>query len=362
MTLLKRPRGAPGSVGLFLFIMTAFFDYVLPPELIAQEPCPERDRARLLVVERANGQISHRLVRDLPHLLAPGDVTVFNDTRVLSARLVGKRAATGGRWEGLFLRALEDGLWEIIGQTRGRLREGETVRLEPGPLELQLRQRLDGGRWLAEPHPGGPVVALLEKHGQVPLPPYIRKGQAGSVDQERYQTVYGRNPGAVAAPTAGLHFTPELLANLESQGVDRAWVTLHVGLGTFRPITTEDPRQHQMHSEWGELPEATVAALQHCRERRGRVLAVGTTTVRVLETVAHAGPVRPWSGETSIFIHSPWEFRLVDALLTNFHLPRTTLLLLVGAFAGEALLERAYQVAIAERYRFYSYGDAMLIL
>lgn len=342
--------------------MSFFLDYELPPELIAQEPCPERDRARLLVVERRTGQLSHRTVRDLPELLNPGDLTIFNDTRVLAARLVGRRSKTGGGWEGLFLREAANGLWEIIGQTRGYLLEGETIRIDPGPLELHLRQRLGGGRWLVEPQPSGPASNLLERHGQVPLPPYIRKGQAGTVDRERYQTVYGRHPGAVAAPTAGLHFTPELLEHLERRGVDRSWVTLHVGLGTFRPIKTEDYRQHEMHAEWGELPASTVEAIQRCRERQGRVVAVGTTSVRVLETVGMSGPPRPWSGDTSIFIHPPWEFRLVDALLTNFHLPQTTLLLLVGAFAGEGLLERAYRTAIAERYRFYSYGDAMLIL
>jgi S-adenosylmethionine:tRNA ribosyltransferase-isomerase len=206
----------------------------------------------------------------------------------------------------------------------------------------------------------------LQQHGQVPLPPYIQRRRAGGVDtavndRERYQTIYAKNPGAVAAPTAGLHFTPRLFEQLAERGIETAFVTLHVGLGTFQPIEVEDYRQHHMHSEGGELPAATAAAIQTCHAARRRVVAVGTTTVRVLETVAASGAIRPWSGETNLYIHPPYTFKVVDALLTNFHLPRSTLLLLVGAFAGVELLRRAYMTAIEEKYRFYSYGDAMLI-
>jgi S-adenosylmethionine:tRNA ribosyltransferase-isomerase len=203
---------------------------------------------------------------------------------------------------------------------------------------------------------------LLQRHGHVPLPPYIRKGREQVGDRERYQTVFAERPGAVAAPTAGLHFTPGLLEKLEKRGINRAFVTLHVGLGTFQPVQVDDFRQHSMHSEWGELPAKTVEHIAACRHRKNRVIAVGTTSVRVLETVAASGPLRPWSGETSLYIYPPYAVRVVDALMTNFHLPRSTLLLLVGAFAGDELLRRAYATAIEQQYRFYSYGDAMLIL
>jgi S-adenosylmethionine:tRNA ribosyltransferase-isomerase len=340
-----------------------FLEYDLPAELIAQEPAAERDRARLLVVNRAAGALTHRVIADLPELLHPGDLLILNDTRVLPARLLGKRLRTSGKWEGLFLRALPDASWEMLCQTRGRLTEGERILVAPGPLELELLRRTATGHWLARPSDTQVAFELLRTYGQVPLPPYIRKGSAGEADRERYQTVYATRPGAVAAPTAGLHFTPRLLEQLAERGIPTARVTLHVGVGTFQPIQTEDFRQHRMHHEWGELPAATVAAIAACRQRQGRVIAVGTTTVRVLETAARADTdLRPWSGDTDLFIYPPYEFKLVDALLTNFHLPRSTLLLLVGAFAGVELIREAYRTAIAEKYRFYSYGDAMLIV
>jgi S-adenosylmethionine:tRNA ribosyltransferase-isomerase len=339
-----------------------FFDYDLPPHLIAQEPAPQRDQARLLVARRRDGSLAHHHFRDLPELLSAGDLLVLNDTRVVPARLLGRRVRTGGKWEGLFLRALPEGAWEILCQTRGRLVEGETLEVEPGPLPLRLLERLPGGRWRALPAEPGSALDLLQRHGQVPLPPYIRKGRAVAADAQRYQTVYARQAGAVAAPTAGLHFTPEVFEGLRARRIERAFVTLHVGLGTFQPIQAEDVTQHHMHAEWGELPAATAEALAACRQRGGRVVAVGTTSVRVLETVAAAGPPRPWSGDTDLFIYPPYSFHAVDALVTNFHLPRSTLLLLAAAFAGVDLLRQAYRTAIAQGYRFYSYGDAMLIL
>jgi S-adenosylmethionine:tRNA ribosyltransferase-isomerase len=269
---------------------------------------------------------------------------------------------TGGKWEGLFLRQVADGSWEMLCQTRGRLTAGESIHIEPGPLELVLVGKTLEGRWLARPTMPGSPRELLERFGQVPLPPYIRKGQAASADRERYQTVYARQAGAVAAPTAGLHFTPRLFEDLQQRGIEHTFVTLHVGLGTFQPIQAEDVTQHRMHAEWGELPQTAATAIATCRQRGGRVVAVGTTSVRVLETVAALGPIRPWSGETELYIHPPYPFRAVDALVTNFHLPRTTLLLLVGAFAGVDLLREAYRTAIAAEYRFFSYGDAMLIV
>jgi S-adenosylmethionine:tRNA ribosyltransferase-isomerase len=354
------PDAAPRGFGFAMQLDR--FDYDLPPHLIAQEPSAERDLSRLLVVRRVTGTIAHHVFRDLPDLLTPGDLLVLNDTRVVPARLLGRRARTGGKWEGLFLRRHDDGLWELLSQTRGRLVTDETIRVEPGELELRLVRKTPEGRWLALPNLPGSPVDLLRRYGEVPLPPYIRKGLAEAADHERYQTVYARQAGAVAAPTAGLHFTPRVFDALEKRGIGRTFLTLHVGLGTFQPIQTEEIEQHQMHREWGELSTASAAAIRACKERGGRVVAVGTTSVRVLETVAATGPIRPWSGETELYIYPPYEFRAVDALVTNFHLPRTSLLLLVSAFAGVDLIRQAYKTAIEEEYRFYSYGDAMLIL
>jgi S-adenosylmethionine:tRNA ribosyltransferase-isomerase len=223
-----------------------------------------------------------------------------------------------------------------------------------------LHQR--DGHWFARPEAAGDAVALLEQHGRVPLPPYIRKGQAQEQDSQRYQTVYARHEGAVAAPTAGLHFTPEVFTRLDERGISRAYLTLHIGLGTFQPIKGEDVTRHRMHREWGHLPADTVSAIAACKQRGGRVIAVGTTSVRVLETVAASGPLREWSGETELFIYPPYNFRCVEGLVTNFHLPRSTLLLLVAAFAGAEHIRQAYRVAVEQEYRFFSYGDAMLIL
>jgi S-adenosylmethionine:tRNA ribosyltransferase-isomerase len=314
------------------------------------------------VVRRAEGRLEHRVCSDLPDLLTPGDLLVLNDTKVLPARLVGQRARSGGKWEGLFLRSTPEGLWELMCQTRGRLTEGEVIQVDPGPLQLSLMAKTAEGHWQARPSESGLPMELLQRYGQVPLPPYIRKGRADAADRDRYQTVYARQIGAVAAPTAGLHFTPELFSRLRLRNIEHAYVTLHVGRGTFQPIQTADFTQHQMHREWADLPAETVEAIARCRQRQGRVVAVGTTTVRVLETVLATGPLRSWYGETDLFIYPPYEFKAVDALVTNFHLPRSTLLLLVGAFAGVDLLREAYMTAIAKQYRFYSYGDAMLIV
>ena len=363
--------------GLFVMDIREF-DYDLPADLIAQHPLDRRDQSRLLVVDRATSSLRHQHFLDLPNLLSPKDLLVLNDTRVLPARLLGHREKTGGKWEGLFLRQASDGRWELLSQTRGRLSQGEFVVVESTDapvLRLRLHEKTQSGSWLVEPLQAGDVPTLLARYGQVPLPPYIRKGIARPEDEERYQTVYSRATGAVAAPTAGLHFTPELFARLDERGICKAFVTLHVGLGTFQPIQVEDIREHRMHTEWGELPAATARAVEECRERGGRVVAVGTTSVRVLETAsrrvdpggAHGGrqarrSLKAWSGDTDLFIYPPFEFQVVDALITNFHLPRSTLLLLVSAFAGVDLMRKAYKTAIEERYRFYSYGDAMLIV
>jgi S-adenosylmethionine:tRNA ribosyltransferase-isomerase len=338
-----------------------FLDYDLPEHLIAQRPAAQRDQSRLLVVRRSTSSLHHHIFHELPDLLRRGDLLVLNDTRVLPARLIGRRVRTGGRWEGLFLHSTPEGLWELMSQTRGRLMEGEEIFTEPSGLRLTLVERNPEGRWLARPNEAGTSFDLLQRHGQIPLPPYVRKGRALDEDTERYQTVYARQPGAVAAPTAGLHFTPQLFARLDELGIARAFVTLHVGEGTFAPIKVEDPSQHRMHREWGELPAVTAQAISACRERGGRVVAVGTTSVRVLESVAATGPMRPWNGETELYIFPPYPFRAVDALVTNFHLPRSSLLCLVAAFVGADLIREAYQAAVAKGYRFFSYGDAMLI-
>lgn len=345
-----------------------FLDYDLPSHLIAQEALAERDQARLLVVYRNDATLAHHVFLDLPDLLSPGDLLILNDTKVLHARLLGYRVRTGGKWEGLFLRALSNGIWELLCQTRGQLVEGETIAIDPGPLQLELVEKTVEGHWRVRPSEPGSAVGLLARYGQVPLPPYIRKGRATVGDEQRYQTVYARQAGAVAAPTAGLHFTPRVFERLQQRGIDWAFVTLHVGLGTFQPIQVDDITQHQMHREWGELSAAAAAMINTCRRRGCRVVAVGTTSVRVLETAALASRGRqflelhPWSGETDLYIYPPYEFRAVDALVTNFHLPRTSLLLLVSAFAGSELIRRAYNTAIEQRYRFYSYGDAMLVV
>jgi S-adenosylmethionine:tRNA ribosyltransferase-isomerase len=339
-----------------------WLDYDLPPHLIAQEPLAERDQARLLTLRRAGATLEHRIFHDLPELLNAGDLLVMNDTKVVRARLLGRRARTGGRWEGLFLHACADGTWELLCQTRGRLTEGETIQVDPGPLKLTLRSKTPAGHWIAFPDAVGSALEILERHGHVPLPPYIRKGRANPADRERYQTVFAHHAGAVAAPTAGLHFTPRLFERLKQRGIGWTFVTLHVGAGTFLPIQVENIAQHRMHAEWGELSASAAAAISACQKRERRVVAVGTTSVRVLETVALHGPLQPWAGETDLFIYPPYKFRVVDALITNFHLPRTSLLLLVTAFGGAELVQQAYQAAVEQAYRFYSYGDAMLIL
>ncbi|MFO0798235.1 MAG: tRNA preQ1(34) S-adenosylmethionine ribosyltransferase-isomerase QueA [Gemmataceae bacterium] len=339
-----------------------FFDYPLPDRLIAQHPAERRDDARLLVVRRATGALEHRVFRELPELLSAGDLLALNDTKVIPARVIGRREATGGKWEGLFVREAAGGLWELLVQTRGYAQPGETFALDPGPLRLTLRGRTADRHWLMEPDRPGTPAELLAVSGHVPLPPYIRKGRAAAADRTRYQTVFAAADGSVAAPTAGLHFTPELLARLAAAGVSDTRVTLHVGLGTFAPVKAADPTAHAIHSEWCEVTEAAAVAVAACKARGGRVVAVGTTATRTLESAARGGAVAPYRGETDLFIHAPFTFRAVDALVTNFHLPRTTLLLLVGAFAGDELLRRAYAEAVAREYRFFSYGDAMLVL
>lgn len=343
------------------------YDYELPEELIAQVPTPQRAESRLMVIDRQAGEIAHLHFFDLPKLLGSNDLLVMNNTQVVPARLTGRRQSTGGKWEGLFLRDVDPDHWRVIGQTRGRLQMGEKLELLSTnnttlpPLLLSLVEKCDGGEWIARPHSSQGTLALLQSYGDIPLPHYMRRA-ATSFDHQRYQTTYASRPGAVAAPTAGLHFTPEVLQACRTQGVDKAMVTLHVGLGTFRPVKATHLSDHQMHSEWCELTQETVAAIQACRSAHGRVIAVGTTTVRTLEAAAARGELAAWQGETDLFIRPPFEFQVVDGLITNFHLPKSTLLVLVSTFAGRELMLHAYQEAVRLKYRFFSYGDAMLIL
>ena len=344
----------------------AAYDYDLPRDLIAQHPLPRRSDARLMVVNRQASSIEHSYVRDLPEYLRPHDVLVFNDTRVIPARLVGRRERTGARWTGLYLESDSDGVWKILSKTRGKLEPGEAISVVSWDVRqsvrLRLLSKLDGGMWAVRPEPFAPALEILERVGRVPLPPYIREGEMIESDTANYQTVFARERGAVAAPTAGLHFTPQLLARLKESGVEQEFVTLHVGIGTFRPITAERIGEHVMHAEWCSIDDGVVERLGKARLGGGRIVAVGTTSVRTLETAARSGTLAPTSGTTDLYIRPPHTFRAVDALLTNFHLPKSTLLILARTFGGDELIRRAYREAIAERYRFFSYGDAMLIV
>ncbi len=356
----------------------ADYDYTLPRERIAQAPLRNRVDARLMIVNRADGSIDHAHIRDLPDLLRAEDVLVRNDSRVVPARLIGHRELTGGRWQGLYLRHDRDsGFWELLTKTRGTLQTGETIVLEdhdarPGD-RLVVAGRTDEGHLVAKPvaHADGTtpaVTELLERHGRIPIPPYIRDGRMVDADRLDYQTVFaGKDDihrGSVAAPTAGLHFTRPLLAQIQKGQTAIADVTLHVGLGTFEPVSAATLDEHRMHFEWGRIEPAAVDLINDRRGGGGRCVAVGTTSTRVLESAAAAGGGRlqPWTGQTDLFIRPGFEFKTTDALLTNFHLPKSTLLVLVSALAGRELIMRAYAEAIEQEYRFYSYGDAMLIV
>jgi S-adenosylmethionine:tRNA ribosyltransferase-isomerase len=344
----------------------AQYDYDLPRDLVAQHPLAVRTDARMMIVDRARQTIDHAHIRDLPELLKPADLLVVNDTRVIPARLVGRRERTGARWTGLFLRADEQGTWQILSKTRGKLEAGESIQVLSWDLRDTIRLRLlapmEGGMWAVRPEPLGEALEILARVGRVPLPPYIRDGEMTDEDADAYQTVFAKTAGAVAAPTAGLHFTPELTAKLAQRGIERTSVTLHVGIGTFRPVTVERLEDHLMHAEWAEVSADVAARVQQQKLAGQRVVAVGTTVVRTLEAAAGGGAIAPFSGQTELFIRPPYEFRVVDALLTNFHLPKSTLLVLVRTFGGDQLIRRAYQHAIEQQYRFFSYGDAMLIV
>jgi S-adenosylmethionine:tRNA ribosyltransferase-isomerase len=333
------------------------FHYDLPPELIAQAPLPERSASRLLVVPPAPESFADRQVRDLPELLQPGDLLVFNDTRVIPARLYGQKAS-GGRVEILIERLLPGNEAHAqVGASKSPKPGGRIALDAGGEAEVLAR---DEGFYHLRFHVEGALDAWLQRAGRLPLPPYIER-EAGAEDAARYQTVFARESGAVAAPTAGLHFDEPLLDALRARGVESGHVTLHVGAGTFQPVRVDDLSQHRMHSEWLNVGAELVAKVRATRERGGRVVAVGTTVVRALESALRDGELQPFAGETSIFILPGYRIRSVDALLTNFHLPESTLLMLVSAFAGRERIFAAYEHAVRERYRFFSYGDAMLL-
>ena len=334
------------------------FDFDLPQDLIAQRPAAPRDWARLLDVAAdglREGGLHDRIVRDLPALLQPGDLLVFNDTKVIPARLIGTRAS-GGKVEALLIRQQAADRWLAFARPGKRLKVGDALTF--GTLTGKISTKhTDGSIEIAFDRGGAALMVAIETAGAVPLPPYIRDGVADARDRADYQTLFAKVDGSIAAPTAGLHFTPELMASLDDAGVRTANVTLHVGAGTFQPVRVDDTDEHVMHSEWGEVSQATADAIVSAK----RVVSIGTTALRLLETVARDGPVRAWTGETDIFITPGFQFRAVDVLLTNFHLPRSTLFMLVSAFAGLERMKAAYAHAVAKRYRFYSYGDCCLL-
>ncbi len=342
-------------------MLVSDFDFHLPPELIARYPAPERDSSRLMLLDRNSGAVSEDVFSSLESYLNPGDLLVMNDTRVMPARLFGSKE-TGGKVEMFLVRSLdgETDQWECLLRSSKKFREGQAVHLAGG-MCATIHARMTPETWQVSFAGDEPFPAWLDREGHMPLPPYLQREDDPS-DRERYQTVFSRVPGAVAAPTAGLHFTGDLLARLEGRGVSTAYVTLHTGLGTFQPVRVEQVEEHRIHTERYAIPGATAEAVRAARDRGGRVVAVGTTTTRTLEFAADGnGGVRSGEGEADIFIYPGYRFAVVDAMITNFHLPESTLLMLVSAFAGREHVLAAYDEAVRRGFRFYSYGDAMLI-
>lgn len=340
-------------------MLVSDFDYDLPEELIAQQPIEPRDRSRLLVLDRKTGLMEHKNFYNLPQFLQPGDTLVFNDTRVIPARLLGVKPATGAKIEVFLLNRITKDDWEVLVKPGKKARPGTVIEFD-GKLRCQVVDSTDFGGRVVRFSYQGVFEEILDVLGETPLPPYIK---AQLTDKERYQTVYARERGSAAAPTAGLHFTRELMEKIESMGVNLAFVTLHVGLGTFRPVTAEDISEHVMHREYYSVPAATAAIVNQTLAAGKRVIAVGTTAVRTLESAASAtGCLEAKSGWTEIFIYPGYEFKIVKALITNFHLPKSTLLMLISALADRELIFKAYREAVDQRYRFFSFGDAMFII
>lgn len=339
-------------------MLVSDFDYYLPEELIAQTPTPIRDQSRLLVLGRQNGQIAHRKFYELIEYIRPGDTLVFNNTRVIPARLIGAKPETGGKVEVFLLTRLTNDTWEALVKPGKKARPGSVIRFSD-ELSCEIVSVTDFGGRVVRFIFDGVFETILDKLGETPLPPYIHEKLA---DKERYQTVYAKERGSAAAPTAGLHFTPELLERIQEKGANLAFITLHVGLGTFRPVSVDDISQHVMHREYYSVSPETAEIINQTKERGGRIIAVGTTSIRTLESVAVDGKVSSGGGWTEIFIYPGYQFKIVDGLVTNFHLPKSTLLMLISALAGRDNILAAYREAVAERYRFFSFGDAMLIL
>ncbi len=334
------------------------FNFELPPELIAQTPLEKRDSSRLMCLDRESGEVTHRVFSDIAGLLRPGDCLVMNDSRVLPARLLGVRES-GGATELLLLRDLGEGRWECLVRPGKRTRPGTRISFGGGELTAEVLSVAEGGNRIVCFDYEGIFLEVLERLGKMPLPPYIK---AELNDPERYQTVYSKALGSAAAPTAGLHFTRELLDEIAARGVRECFITLHVGLGTFRPVKEEEIEEHDMHSEFCIIPEETARTVNECREKGGRVVCVGTTSCRTLESFANEdGTLEAKSGWTDIFIYPGYKFKCMDALITNFHLPESTLIMLVSAFAGREHILNAYAEAVREKYRFFSFGDAMFI-
>ena len=334
------------------------FDFPFDPSLIAAHPCLPRDHARLLVLQPLDRSLVHRRVDELPDLLQPGDLLVVNNTKVLAARVAGRKRPSGAEVEILFVKDLGDAIWEVL--IKGTLRPGQII--EMGEEASAVVVERGAPRTTVRVESPIPLSEWLRQYGRMPLPPYLKRAPTDQ-DREWYQTLFAQHEGAIAAPTAGLHFTLELLARLQQRGVGLTTVTLHVGVGTFKPVTVNQIEDHRMGAEWIEVGAEAVRAIEQVRVTGGRTVAVGTTVVRALETAARTdGKIQPYRGETEMFLTPGFPFKVVDALLTNFHLPRSTLLMLVSALAGTELLRQAYAEAVRERYRFYSYGDAMLIL
>jgi S-adenosylmethionine:tRNA ribosyltransferase-isomerase len=336
------------------------FDYDLPEELIAQDPSPSRDGSRLMVVRLNTNEVAHKSFKDLPVFLKSGDALVINDTKVIPARLLGKKKVTGAGIEVLLLKKLEKNRWEALVKPGRRAPAGTEITFNGGLLECRILKSTSYGGRIVEFRYDGSFDEILDKVGLMPVPPYIKKPLS---DRQRYQTVYAREAGSAAAPTAGLHFSPELLQRVKDMGVAIIPVLLHVGLGTFRPVEVEDIRQHHMHAEYYEISQEAAAAINQTKQRGGRVIAVGTTTTRCLESaVQKYGHLRPCSGWTDIFIYPGYHFQVIDGLVTNFHLPKSTLLMMVSALAGREKILAAYEEAVRQRYRFFSFGDAMLLI
>ncbi|WP_371370730.1 tRNA preQ1(34) S-adenosylmethionine ribosyltransferase-isomerase QueA [Sporomusa aerivorans] len=339
-------------------MLVSDFDYYLPEELIAQQPIEPRDRSRLLVLDRQTGSIDHKEFYNLPQFLQPGDTLVFNDTRVIPARLLGVKPETGGKVEVFLLNRTTKDEWEVLVKPGKRARPGTVIAFGDN-LHCQVIDTTGFGGRVVRFSYQGVFEEILDELGETPLPPYIKEQLT---DKERYQTVYARERGSAAAPTAGLHFTRELMEKIKSMGVNLAFVTLHVGLGTFRPVTAEDITEHVMHREYYSVPAATADIVNKTLAAGKRVIAVGTTAVRTLESAGSTGQLEAKSGWTEIFIYPGYEFKIVEALITNFHLPKSTLLMLISALAGRELIFKAYREAVEQRYRFFSFGDAMFII